>query len=195
MDTSKQITVGTGSHVMRRRRSVEEKRRMVEETLEAGASVARIALRHRINVNQVFSWRKKYREGRLGKSSKSFLQQSQTSPIVTPDEWVTRLRPLLYRGDAGRRFHWLGHDLRDSLFPGQFVRPAVRVHFEITSKTVLNFSDKTWTWGSLIIVALPPGIEWSSNPPPASCFHPHWRPYAKCLACESRAQKYVIRPG
>jgi len=43
---------------------------MVEETLEAGASVARVALRHRINVNQVFSWRNKYREGRLGKSSK-----------------------------------------------------------------------------------------------------------------------------
>ena len=70
MDTSKQITVETASHVKRRRRSVEEKRRIVEETLEAGASVARVALRHGINANQVFAWRKKYREGRLGKASK-----------------------------------------------------------------------------------------------------------------------------
>jgi len=55
----------------RRRRSVEEKRRIVEETLEAGASaarVARVARRHAVNANQVFYWRKKYREGRLGKN-------------------------------------------------------------------------------------------------------------------------------
>lgn len=70
MDSSEQVTIETGSHVKRRRRSIEEKRRIVEETMEAGASVARIALRHRINANQVFSWRKKYREGQLGKSSK-----------------------------------------------------------------------------------------------------------------------------
>ena len=68
MDTSEQMRVETGSQ--RRRRSVEEKRRIVEETLEAGASVARVALRHGINANQVFAWRKKYREGRLGKASK-----------------------------------------------------------------------------------------------------------------------------
>jgi transposase len=39
---------------------------MVEETLEAGASVARVALRHGVNSHQVFQWRKLYREGRLG---------------------------------------------------------------------------------------------------------------------------------
>jgi transposase len=38
--------------------------------LGAGASVARVAQRHAINANQVFAWRKRYREGRLGKSSK-----------------------------------------------------------------------------------------------------------------------------
>jgi len=46
--------------------TVEEKRRIVEETLESGASVARVARRHAVNANQVFYWRKKYREGRLG---------------------------------------------------------------------------------------------------------------------------------
>jgi hypothetical protein len=52
----------TPKRIVRRRRSVEEKRRIVEETLEAGASVARVARRHAVNANQVFYWRKKYRE-------------------------------------------------------------------------------------------------------------------------------------
>ena len=70
MDTSEQRTLETVIGVKRRRRSIEEKRRIVEETLGAGASVARVAQRHAINANQVFAWRKRYREGRLGKSSK-----------------------------------------------------------------------------------------------------------------------------
>ena len=37
----------------------------MEETLQAGASVAVIARRHGVNANQVFYWRKLYREGRL----------------------------------------------------------------------------------------------------------------------------------
>jgi transposase len=60
----------TGGRVKRQKRSAEEKCRIVEESLEAGASVARVAQRHAINANQVFAWRKRYREGRLGKSSK-----------------------------------------------------------------------------------------------------------------------------
>jgi transposase len=38
----------------------------VEETLLPGASVSRVARRHDVNANQVFHWRKLYREGRLG---------------------------------------------------------------------------------------------------------------------------------
>ena len=45
MDTSEQVAIETSSHTDRRRRTVEEKRRIVEETLEAGASVARVARR------------------------------------------------------------------------------------------------------------------------------------------------------
>jgi transposase len=70
VDTSEEMMVETGSRVKRRKRSVEEKCRIVEETLEAGASVARVAMRNAVNANQVFAWRKKYREGRLGKTSK-----------------------------------------------------------------------------------------------------------------------------
>ena len=71
MDTSEQTTLETIKQTQRRRRSLEEKRRIVEETLESGASVARVARRHAVNANQVFYWRKKYREGRLGKGRSS----------------------------------------------------------------------------------------------------------------------------
>jgi transposase len=44
----------------RRRFSKEFKRQVVEETLVRGASVAAIAMSHRLNANQVFTWRRKY---------------------------------------------------------------------------------------------------------------------------------------
>jgi transposase len=39
---------------------------VVEETLEPGASVAKVALRYGVNANQVFQWRRLYRDGKLG---------------------------------------------------------------------------------------------------------------------------------
>jgi transposase len=81
MDTSERTTVETPKQITRRRRSVEEKQRIVEETLEAGTSVARVARRHAVNANQVFYWRKKYREGRLGKSRSSKLLPVTLSDI------------------------------------------------------------------------------------------------------------------
>ncbi|MGF7137615.1 transposase [Paraburkholderia sp. EB58] len=49
-----------------RRRSVDEKRQIVEETLSSGRSVAEIARSHELNANQLFDWRKQYLDGRLG---------------------------------------------------------------------------------------------------------------------------------
>ena len=49
----------------RRYRSALEWRQIVEETLQPGASVAIIARAHEVNANQVFCWRKRYREGLL----------------------------------------------------------------------------------------------------------------------------------
>jgi transposase len=50
----------------RRYRTDEEKRRIVEETLVAGASVSIVARRHDVNANQVFAWRRQHRRGELG---------------------------------------------------------------------------------------------------------------------------------
>ena len=46
-------------------RSRAERRRIVEETFRSEASVAVVARAHGVNANQVFAWRKLYREGRL----------------------------------------------------------------------------------------------------------------------------------
>jgi len=47
---------------------VVEERRIVEETLEPEASVARVARAHGVNANQVFAWRRQYRQGSLGEN-------------------------------------------------------------------------------------------------------------------------------
>ena len=71
---------GTGSgSVPCRRRSAMERRLIVEETLEAGSSVARVARAHGVNANQVFQWRRMYREGLLGGRGSS--ARSRTSRL------------------------------------------------------------------------------------------------------------------
>ena len=51
---------GASKTVGRSRRSwtVDEKRRIVEESLIAGASIAEVARRHDLNANQLFTWRR-----------------------------------------------------------------------------------------------------------------------------------------
>src|ERR1700692_1799582 len=73
MESSRTEVVAAGSasgmvvpECKRRRRSVAERRRVVEETLAAGASVARVARAHGVNANQVFHWRRLYQRGLLG---------------------------------------------------------------------------------------------------------------------------------
>ena len=50
---------------VRRWRSSAEKRRIVELTLEPGASVASVARAHGVNANQVFAWRRAFKSGEL----------------------------------------------------------------------------------------------------------------------------------
>ena len=93
MDTSRQVpTENTAkselaSAVQRQRRSIAEKRRIVEETLAEGASVARIARAHGVNANQVFGWRRLYLSGRLGEQRATMkllpVRLSESLPPVT----------------------------------------------------------------------------------------------------------------
>src|SRR5271157_1718912 len=71
MDTSNPAVIDSVSsrrartEVKRRHRSPELKRQIVEETLAPGASVARVARAHGVNANQLFGWRRQYRQGLL----------------------------------------------------------------------------------------------------------------------------------
>jgi transposase len=57
------------SEKKRRRWTLEAKHKIVDESLEGSASVAELAQKYAVNANQIFQWRKKYREGRLKKST------------------------------------------------------------------------------------------------------------------------------
>ena len=46
--------------VRRRRRSEDERRRIVAESFEPGASVSVVARRHDVNTNLLFTWRRRY---------------------------------------------------------------------------------------------------------------------------------------
>jgi transposase len=65
MGTSAAAVVTLKSGETRRFRSKAERRRIVEETLKPGASVSLVARSHDVNTNQVFTWRRQYRAGKL----------------------------------------------------------------------------------------------------------------------------------
>jgi transposase len=69
-----------------RRRTTEEKRRIVEETLSSGRSVAEIAQAHEVNANQVSDWRQQYQEGHL----RSTKQGDTFLPVIVHDRKTVR---------------------------------------------------------------------------------------------------------
>jgi transposase len=101
MDTSWQVSDGMTSKsdllgaAQRQRRSIAEKRRIVEETLVEGASVARVARAHGINANQVFGWRRLYLAGRLGECKPAMkllpVRISESLPAPLPEHGSAEL--------------------------------------------------------------------------------------------------------
>lgn len=86
MDTTNRPVISRGRAPRRyQRRSLELKRRIVEQTLAPGASVARIAREHGINANQVFTWRKQYREGVLGAQGKAAVELVPVTLVAGAD--------------------------------------------------------------------------------------------------------------
>jgi len=66
-------------------RSAEEKRRIVAETYEAGASVSEVARRHDVNTNLLFTWRRTTGVGPLARADglTSFVPAVIGVPAVT----------------------------------------------------------------------------------------------------------------
>jgi transposase len=78
----------------RRQYTLEEKRQIVQETHVRGASVAVVARRHDLNPNQVFAWRRLYRQGLLkadtAQASAELLPVKVSTPTVMPSERAAR---------------------------------------------------------------------------------------------------------
>ena len=102
MDTNIRSLKAVGSERRYQRHSMETKRRIVEQTLTPGASVARIAREHGINANQVFAWRKLYREGLLGPEGKATANLLQVTPIAETRAAATVRSAATARTTAGR---------------------------------------------------------------------------------------------
>lgn len=82
----------------RQHRSVELKRQIVEESFAPGASAARVARAHGVNANQVFTWRRLYRQGRLGSINRAIpglLAVQVTESAVTPRVAETDRKPCI----------------------------------------------------------------------------------------------------
>src|ERR1700677_5062358 len=73
---------------VRRFRTVSEKRRIAELTLEPGASVALVARAHGVNANQVFKWRHALTRGELSEPAAA---STSLLPVVVaaPSEVVS----------------------------------------------------------------------------------------------------------
>src|ERR1700689_1892413 len=72
-----------GAGERRRTRSLEERKRIVEEALAPGVSVAAIARRHGLNANLIFKWIRRSREGWRDRGRES---ANEKPVVVVPPE-------------------------------------------------------------------------------------------------------------
>jgi transposase len=84
----------------RRQHTLEEKRRIVEETHVKGASVSSVARRHEVNANQVFAWRQLYRRGLL--DAKAAPQKTEMLPVRVSTPTVLPIKPATQVDKAAR---------------------------------------------------------------------------------------------
>mgnify|MGYP003591691451 FL=1 len=72
----------------RKRRSwtLDEKRRIVDESLEDGASLAEVARRHDLNANQLFTWRRRFGVEAVEPKNLAPIVPVTITPDTTPEE-------------------------------------------------------------------------------------------------------------
>jgi transposase len=88
---------------LRRHRSKQERRQVAEESLQPGASVAVVARRHGVNANQVFHWRKLFREGRLDlKPTAAQLMPVRITEVIEDKSGLIHRQSGVIRIELGR---------------------------------------------------------------------------------------------
>ena len=86
---------GTTTKKARRRYSAEFRRQVVEQTLAPGASVAAVALAHRLNANLLFTWRRRYLRQVAGVASTPMLPvMVEPAPLRDGNEGKPAQRPV-----------------------------------------------------------------------------------------------------
>jgi transposase len=102
------VESGAVSDGERRRRSwsMDEKRRMIAESREPGASVAQVALRHGVNANLLFTWRRQLAAGGLAATSRpvelvpvTVTKEPAPTPGLGGSELIGRMEILLSAGE------------------------------------------------------------------------------------------------
>ena len=90
----------------RRRWSLQDKLKIVEETLQLGVKVSEVARRHGLAPSVVFTWRRLAREGRLGDFGPAFVPveitpvPAQAAPVASPPQRTGLIEIVL---GCGRR--------------------------------------------------------------------------------------------
>src|SRR6478672_5573262 len=86
----------------RKRRSwtLEEKRRIVDESLEEGASIALVARRHDLNANQLFTWRRQFGVGGFEPRSLFSPMDGSASPTMPQNEPCAASRSAANHGSS-----------------------------------------------------------------------------------------------
>ena len=115
----------------RRRYTAAEKRRMVGESAQPGASVAVVAQRHGINANQIFFWRRLQRRGLLADAP------SATPPLLPVRVITPTLVPTERAVAAASREHTERGSIEIEFTGGQ----RLRIHGRVDQATLGRVID------------------------------------------------------
>lgn len=132
MDTS----VKRDEPLKRQFRPLEEKLRIVEEASQPGASVSAVALRHGVNANVLFGWRRLHRQGLLERQrdvAPRLLPVKVTMPTLTPSE-----RTTLPAAKSGQASTPSTPSCLEIAFAGAV---SIRLHGEISPATLTHLLE------------------------------------------------------
>ncbi len=102
----------------RQRRSIAEKRKIVEQAMLPGTSVAAVARQHGVNANMVHYWRKLYRQGQLGEKKNDSIrllpvrmsESGATSPVLEQEAALSPTTSVVPSSDPRRHLHRVCQD-------------------------------------------------------------------------------------